>query len=436
MSKIQNSYSAGVAAVDITPKVGVDLCGFAARTKPSDGKYDNLKAKALALSDGANITVIVASDLIGLSPETVKDIRCRINKLTGLPEDCVMITSTHTHSGPALPPLRGLGVSLDKVEEEIKTKIVKIVLAALKKMENVTIWVGTGTSEIGANRIKKPLDIDKQLYVIKIVNSGSKKVLAVIANYGCHPVVLGGGNYKISADYPGVVQKVVGKRLSAKTVMFLNGTCGDINPAVGCGKTVSCMRKVGQELSTDILRVLKGKMKKVQGPVVYKSKFVKVFFEKPLSTKELMVKRDLYRQKYLAARADPKASDATKKVAYSLYEYVCRDIQLVKKGKYPKDYNLEIHAVRIGNLFIIGIPGETFTGIGLGIKNKWRKYNVLIAGYANGDIGYIPTKAAFRDKGYATHSAPIWYGLPIFKDSIERIVVNTANSLIAQTLRK
>jgi neutral ceramidase len=42
----------GVSQIDITPKPGVELSGFAARTQPSIGVLDPLFAKAVFLANG------------------------------------------------------------------------------------------------------------------------------------------------------------------------------------------------------------------------------------------------------------------------------------------------------------------------------------------------------------------------------------------------
>ena len=64
---MNGNLEAGVARADITPPVGVHLCGFAARKGPSRGVQDRLEAKALFLDDGCKSFAIVTADIIGLS---------------------------------------------------------------------------------------------------------------------------------------------------------------------------------------------------------------------------------------------------------------------------------------------------------------------------------------------------------------------------------
>ena len=87
---------------DITPPLGVELSGYGYYLeRQCDGVRDPLYSKALVLDDGKERVVVIANDLIGLDRETVRTIRMRIEKGTGIPPDHVLLACSHTHSGPA-----------------------------------------------------------------------------------------------------------------------------------------------------------------------------------------------------------------------------------------------------------------------------------------------------------------------------------------------
>ena len=72
--------------------------------------------------------------------------------------------------------------------------------------------------------------VDPTVGVIR-VSDDQDVVRAVIVNYACHPVVLGPKNQKISADYPGVMRRLVEERVGSDAMcLFIQGCCGDINP--------------------------------------------------------------------------------------------------------------------------------------------------------------------------------------------------------------
>jgi hypothetical protein len=68
-------FQAGVGRVTITPPQPFWMSGYAARTHPSDGVYQELWAKALALRDEeGHQAVLVTTDLIG-PPRAISDNR-------------------------------------------------------------------------------------------------------------------------------------------------------------------------------------------------------------------------------------------------------------------------------------------------------------------------------------------------------------------------
>ena len=66
--------------------------------------------------------------------------------------------------------------------------------------------------------------------------------------------------------------------------------------------------------------------------------------------------------------------------------------------------------VTVGNLAIVGIPGELFVELGLAIKANPHFAQTFVAGYCNDLIGYIPTRAAYPEGGYEVDTARIAAG--------------------------
>ena len=50
----------------------------------------------------------------------------------------------------------------------------------------------------------------------------------------------------------------------------------------------------------------------------------------------------------------------------------------------------------------MGIPGEVFASTGLALKKRFGVGNLVVTGYANGYIGYLPTEDAFVRQDYET----------------------------------
>jgi len=93
--------TAGAAQVDITPPPGTPMAGYYA-LRGAEGTHDPLRAKALVFEKDGTRADLVALDLIGTTPGTVADARKLIAEQTGIPGSHVMISATHSHTGPVL----------------------------------------------------------------------------------------------------------------------------------------------------------------------------------------------------------------------------------------------------------------------------------------------------------------------------------------------
>ena len=127
---------AGFAQIDITPPVGVELCGFGPFIRRrSNGVYEQLYAKAIAVEAGGNEAVIVSCDLIGLTGQLADEARSYTSYLTGVPVEAIMVCCTHTHSGPATVDLIGWG---EQDQRYLATLPGKIAKAARMAHRNLT----------------------------------------------------------------------------------------------------------------------------------------------------------------------------------------------------------------------------------------------------------------------------------------------------------
>ena len=92
---------AGAAEVVITPVVGAPMAGYY-NNRGATGTHDDLYAKSIAIDLNGVRIAMVACDLVGLPREYSEEARRIIQQKTGLAPDHVMISATHSHTGPVL----------------------------------------------------------------------------------------------------------------------------------------------------------------------------------------------------------------------------------------------------------------------------------------------------------------------------------------------
>ncbi|NLC44908.1 MAG: hypothetical protein GX783_11605, partial [Clostridiales bacterium] len=246
---------------EIIPHIPVHLRGFAARIdKRNEGVHDPLYATVVLIQ--ANKTVaIISIDLIGGDRSFADGIKGAICERFGLSEDEIILNFSHTHSAVAITGedenKRNRPYSFNhysstrdediehsedvKYYKIVKTKILNMIEAGLSNLVEGNAYVLRGKSKFGVSRrhphedgvIWKPYfnedSMDPDLYLIKLEdNNGNIKGL--LYNYACHPTSMGPNNYLISADYPGVVRRVLEEKNPGMIAMFLQGCGADIKP--------------------------------------------------------------------------------------------------------------------------------------------------------------------------------------------------------------
>ncbi|MBI3874456.1 MAG: neutral/alkaline non-lysosomal ceramidase N-terminal domain-containing protein [Verrucomicrobia bacterium] len=96
-----SDFRVGAAAVKVTPPTGIPMAGYY-NTRLAEGTHDDLQAKAIVFEQDGAKAAVVALDLVSLPRQTVIAARRLIEQSTGLRGDAVMISATHSHTGPLL----------------------------------------------------------------------------------------------------------------------------------------------------------------------------------------------------------------------------------------------------------------------------------------------------------------------------------------------
>src|SRR5262245_46180027 len=188
------AYKAGVATRIITPQQSMWMAGYASRTKPSEGKLHELYAKALCIEDAAGKRlVLVTTDLIGIPRHVSVDVSAEVEKRFGIGRAELMLTASHTHSGPVvrenLLDMYGLSrEEMDRVDaytKKLKTDLVELVGAAIKNLEPSTLSFAHGKATFAVNRreptekgiingVNRPGPVDHTVPVLVVAGKDGK----------------------------------------------------------------------------------------------------------------------------------------------------------------------------------------------------------------------------------------------------------------------
>ena len=143
---------AGVARVDITPPVLMQMYGYANRKcGPANGTHDPLTAKALVLEAGGSRLAIVTMDLGSLVSDNLRrEVASKLN----IP--VLLLSASHTHSAPSFLPF-GSSPTTDPYAAtylaELERKIFSALEEAARNMAPATLNVGRGSLRLGYNRL-------------------------------------------------------------------------------------------------------------------------------------------------------------------------------------------------------------------------------------------------------------------------------------------
>lgn len=420
LALLQGDWKAGSAVVKITPEEPVFLAGYASRNKPFTGVVADLWAKALALEDGAGgKAVLVTTDLLGLPADVADPVCARITEKTGLPRERILLSSSHTHTGPVVAlDGRPETVAYTKV---LMDKLVQAAVDSLQALRPSTLAYGSGISNLMMNRreftakgvilgVNARGPVDRSVPVLR-VDGGAKVVLFQCA---CHCTTCTGAIYDVTADYAGFAQQQVEKELPGVTAMFMAGCGGDANPYPR--GTVELAREHGTSLGREVVRVASGKLQPLQGPLGVAFGHAELPFE---PAKDVETLRTL-------AKTGPSAQRGV----------FAAQVALLEKGeRLATHYNAPVSVWQFGQgLTLVALSGEVVVDYVFRIEKALGPLNLWVAAYCNDVFGYLPSVRVLEEGGYETRGT--YSGAPgVFSRDAEAVLVAAVKALAAKAGR-
>lgn len=427
-------WKTGAARRIITPEEPMWMAGFGFRDRPAEGTQQDLWVKALALEDPAGRQALVLSAEICGFPRTFGDrIASELKQRHGIPREAVMLTVTHTHSGPVvedyLPAMSGRIHMTDehRAQEKAYTKtlerkVLEAAEEAVKDLSPSALSWGTGKAEFGVNRRENPQDsveerrregalegpVDPDVPVL-IANAPDGRITAIVFAYACHATALSG--YEWTGDWPGHTQRELEARYPGAAALFIPGCGGDIGALPR--RKLELAKKYGSELARAVQEVIEAGTQPVRGHLDPRFGSVELPFE------AFPGKHDLKEE--LSSDTPARRIRAERLLA-----------ELNKNDKLSSTYPYAIQVWKFGTeLTWISLAGEVVVDYALRLKEELDPKGTWVTAYAHDILGYIPSRRVLEEGGYEGDTSHVFYGLPSpWQENVEELIIDKTHRLL------
>lgn len=417
---------AGAARVDISPPHAVRLMGYAARAQqPAPTNIlQHIHARALALGDGTNASVLLTVDNCILPGAVTLEIRERLARRVHLAPEHLTICVTHTHSAPCLrgaaPNIFALEISaadqdaIDRYTDFFTDQLESAALAALRDRKPARLAWGQGSAAFAKNRRTAGGPTDHALPLLRVTEPDGR-LRAVFASYACHCTTLSGdlngthGDWAGTAaldlerDHPGIVA-LVGIGCGADSNPDPRGSLDDVNRH---GDTIAteCSRLISQPL-TPLTQAPACRLRTVDLP--FQVHFTRAEWERRATNSGIV---GYHARKWLARMDRGESLPAT--LPYPVQTWVFGD-----------------------QLAMVFLGGEVVVDYSLRLKRELDPTRLWVNAYANDVPCYIPSRRILSEGGYEAESSLWYYDRPQrLSPDIEDLIVSTVRDLVPAAFR-
>lgn len=429
-----NKLQVGYAKVNINPMLGIGVHGYYV-PRYAKGFLDDLEAHAVALSCADETVLMISVDLCLIDNKSFAKLAAGISKASGLPKEKIFMSATHTHTGPLIAPTTAFDADeklIDEYAQFLQQRLADLSVLALNDLKPARMGfievkapdriayirrykMKDGTTctcpPINDPNIDHPIgELDQRVHLTRFDQENGESI--VLLNYGLHADTINGE--MISSDWVGWLRRTVEKALDGTKCVAFIGAEGDVGsthvyPSGGDMndteisfdnemKSPGMARFVGRALAGTVLQGYD----KVEYVDVDDIKILEEIIEVPANvpSPEDMPQARLYKELHENGR------DA--EIPYEAMELttvVAEAIRMCELENGPENFKMNLTGLKIGPIAFVGIPGEAFTDIGVGIKDTPGWKAIMPCVLTNGSMGYFPMKSAFDEGGYEARSS-------------------------------
>jgi hypothetical protein len=400
----------------------------------------------LVLASETAQAVICDLDLALVSNSVDLSIRRAVGEATHTPLEAVRLSMSHTHAGPEVwsTYLADTPV-VQSYLDSLVHQVAGAAYAAYRNLTPVTVTAGQGEVSLAINRRQKlaggrvvvgcnPDGFSDHSVPVVRLDTTEGTPLACIFGYAMHPTILGPPNRLLSPDYPGVARRSV-ELITGATPLFLQGSAGNQGPGwQGFTDDVTVAERAGQALACEAAKVFLACREERFQPI-----FDRIWESgAPLGTWTLEPKPAdaqlsvINRTVNLPVKPAPLPAEAEAEAATlkderqaliaagapleEIEAITWRTKRADMRARHARNYSglqekaIEVQALRIGPVALVGVPLEPFAEIGVAVKQASPFTVTHVSGYTNGWLGYLPTAASYPEGGYEVDTTPFSAG--------------------------
>jgi len=400
------SILAGWAAREITPIIPCWMGGYAARSAPANAAHDPLSAYALAFGTQERPFVVIVCDLLDVKETMVREVRRRV--ATQYAGAAVWLGAIHTHAGPDVDGF--VSHAPEPPDPTIRERIIagasSAAEEAIARLHPVWVrWASGAINGIATNRGHPDQSADISLDLLCFYETSEQaRPVALFGSFPCHPTVLGAGNLALSADLPGAYRRQLKVLLGAEPwIALATGAAGDISTRhMRQGQGFDELERFGRLLAQQAYTLLPtAQPLKLDLPSIYDTVVV-LEQKEPLAPDKLAAYAHSLQERMGAQRQAGNLAQA-RTLETALQGLQAAQKRTLTPGEQVID--VTVTAARIGDLALAAVPGELYNSLGAAIKQVARR-PLLLLGYTNGYVGYIPAREAYAEMDYEVLMSP------------------------------
>ena len=421
---MEKNIRVGYFRVDITPEKYGPLGGFGTDSERfADTIIDRPLGTCIAITDAAEKTVLlITTDCLHTNKTQVGIIREAITEATGIPGDHIMISASHTHSGPSINGMgldatqlyfqhqaRQLSIAAKLALEDRKPAQIRIGQQILTHMtfdrhyrmnDGTAKGTGFGSLESG---YKDHLDkADEQMQVIRFVREDARDI--VLINWQAHATFIGTSHGGIvSADYIAPLRDHL-EGLTGCQMAFFQGACGNLAPRSRIEEknvVEKSYTAYGRKLAEYAAEIMENAQPVNGGDIRTKQLQYKAMVNHTEDHKLEAALEAMAEYRKYPDMPQEERREIMKRYGFNSYLSAGAIVNRAKAGEYVE---VELDAVSVGDISFVTAPFEMFCSIPVHIKANTPYAMTFFMGYCNGSYSYLPDKFGFQFPSYEVRS--------------------------------